>query len=318
MTITQLRYFLEVSKTKNMTQAAINLYVSQSTLSKSIKELEKELDVSLFNRTHKTLSLTYYGEIFLPLATHLIKEMDDLIPSFKKHAGLTISSFTINTYYPNLLTLPLNALNTTSLIDSDQPALMALSPELQDHERLKIISVFKNTNDTINDLLRRLISVAIISTNESCIISHPLIEIQDLGDDDLYLLTPQSYTIPPLEMDFRDLDFSNIAIIGGESYQAMWLKDIVTHLKITDSFGLSMTSFQYQSMVDYSNKAFFLSSYFYKKIKYHPAFDHQKFSFTRLTNDICHRKVYMLYLKESEKRYAPYLESLKTIYHLND
>lgn len=50
MTLTQLEYFLEIARTRSFTEAASNLFVSQSSLSYAIRELENELDVSLFVR----------------------------------------------------------------------------------------------------------------------------------------------------------------------------------------------------------------------------------------------------------------------------
>ena len=50
MNLTQLKYFTEVVKTMNMTKAATKLHIAQPSISRSIRELENELGVSLFIR----------------------------------------------------------------------------------------------------------------------------------------------------------------------------------------------------------------------------------------------------------------------------
>lgn len=64
MTFEQLSYFLAIVKNKTFTAAAEDLYISQSSLSKSIKALEQELDCVLFNRGNKFVELTPAGRIF--------------------------------------------------------------------------------------------------------------------------------------------------------------------------------------------------------------------------------------------------------------
>lgn len=61
MDFKQIEYFLEVAKTENISRAAKNLYVSQSTLSKSIKRLETELGVKLFERNKTGITITNAG-----------------------------------------------------------------------------------------------------------------------------------------------------------------------------------------------------------------------------------------------------------------
>lgn len=57
------KIFYEVAKTKNITDASKNLYVSQPAVSQIIKQLEEKLKVELFIRTQKGVGLTKEGEI---------------------------------------------------------------------------------------------------------------------------------------------------------------------------------------------------------------------------------------------------------------
>ena len=65
MNVLQLRYFITVAQLENVTKAADLLHISQSSLSKNISALEKELSVSLFDRNGKNIALNASGERFL-------------------------------------------------------------------------------------------------------------------------------------------------------------------------------------------------------------------------------------------------------------
>lgn len=64
MTFNQIHYFLTVAEIQSFTQAASVLFVAQSTLSRSIADLESELGVSLLVRQFHSLRLTAAGELF--------------------------------------------------------------------------------------------------------------------------------------------------------------------------------------------------------------------------------------------------------------
>ena len=68
MTIAQIKYFLSVLEHGSFSEAAEEMYISQSSFSKQIKNLETELGVALFLRSNAKVSLTPAGEIFEPHA----------------------------------------------------------------------------------------------------------------------------------------------------------------------------------------------------------------------------------------------------------
>jgi LysR family transcriptional activator of glutamate synthase operon len=72
MEIDYIKEFTILAKTNSYSEAADLLFTSQSTLSKHIMSLEKELGVSLFNRTTKRVSLNEFGKIFLPYAKQML------------------------------------------------------------------------------------------------------------------------------------------------------------------------------------------------------------------------------------------------------
>ena len=88
MQIQQLRYFLEVSNTLNITTAARNLYISQPSLSQQIINLEKELGVPLLIRHSKSVELTNAGEQFALHAKRILGGIEQLSELMQKHSLL--------------------------------------------------------------------------------------------------------------------------------------------------------------------------------------------------------------------------------------
>ena len=76
MKIEQLIQVIEIAKTKSITLAAKNLYMSQSNLSTSIRELEKEMNKQIFVRSNNGTQITPFGEKFLEQAKSIIKQFE--------------------------------------------------------------------------------------------------------------------------------------------------------------------------------------------------------------------------------------------------
>ncbi len=72
MTLDQLRYFIETARTLHFTKAAEQLNISQPSLSYALSQLSKSLGVPLFVKEGIKISLTEYGEAFLPYAESAI------------------------------------------------------------------------------------------------------------------------------------------------------------------------------------------------------------------------------------------------------
>lgn len=75
MTLQQIKCFCVLKEVLHYTKAAQQLYISQSSLSYAISELEKELGVPLFNKNGKEITLSRYGEAFFPYAQNLLNSL---------------------------------------------------------------------------------------------------------------------------------------------------------------------------------------------------------------------------------------------------
>jgi DNA-binding transcriptional LysR family regulator len=74
MTLTQLNYAITVANAKSMNEAARLLYISQPSLSASIRDLEEEIGLELFRRTNRGISLTPEGEEFIGYARQVVEQ----------------------------------------------------------------------------------------------------------------------------------------------------------------------------------------------------------------------------------------------------
>jgi DNA-binding transcriptional LysR family regulator len=110
MEIRQLEFFVEVARQKNFTKAAEHLHVAQPAISKSIKKLEEELGLLLFNRVERKVSLTGEGEVFLNHATLILDQLERAKTEMKELSGLKkgevrigLPSMVGSYYFPGLI-----------------------------------------------------------------------------------------------------------------------------------------------------------------------------------------------------------------------
>lgn len=84
MTIRHLKIFIKVAETQNMTSAASQLYLAQSTVSQAIRELEEHYGTSLFSRLSKRLYITEAGKHLLSYARAVVAKFDQMEYSMRK------------------------------------------------------------------------------------------------------------------------------------------------------------------------------------------------------------------------------------------
>ncbi len=82
MTLQQIYYALTIAETKSMNKAAERLYVSQPSLTSAVRELEKSIGITIFNRTGKGVENTNDGEEFLRYARQLYQQYELLAEKY--------------------------------------------------------------------------------------------------------------------------------------------------------------------------------------------------------------------------------------------
>ena len=74
MTLQQLKYVITAADAGSISKASKLLFISQPSLTNAIKDLEEEMNVSIFNRTNKGISISKEGEIFLGYARQVLEQ----------------------------------------------------------------------------------------------------------------------------------------------------------------------------------------------------------------------------------------------------
>jgi len=95
MELRQLQYFQMVCQLNSITQAAKKLYVTQPSITNSIKNLEKELSCVLFDRSKKQLFPTVEGKAFLKRVDEILRQVDSATAEMKDYQELKKGILTI-------------------------------------------------------------------------------------------------------------------------------------------------------------------------------------------------------------------------------
>lgn len=95
MKLQQLVYAVNVAECGSVTEAARRLYVSQPSVTSSIRDLEREMGVHIFDRTNKGVVMTEEGETFLGYARQVLEQAELLEGKYKK-ATMRVPHFSVS------------------------------------------------------------------------------------------------------------------------------------------------------------------------------------------------------------------------------
>ena len=175
-TLQQLRILKAVATEKNFTKAAEVLYLSQPSLSKQIKTLEKNLDILLINRENNKISLTENGKVFLQYSERILALCEEscraLIDLKNGDRGnLTVgASQTIGTYL--------------------MPRVLALFA--QNYPQIDLKVQVNSTRLIANNVLNREIDIAVVGGEIPYELKKNL-SIKDFVEDELSLIISKSH-----------------------------------------------------------------------------------------------------------------------------
>ena len=88
MTLQQLKYVITIAECGSITSAAKKLLVAQPSLSKSVSELEKEMDINIFFRNNRGIYLSEEGTRFLSYARQVVEQIELLEQQYKKKENI--------------------------------------------------------------------------------------------------------------------------------------------------------------------------------------------------------------------------------------
>lgn len=137
MELRQIRYFLKVAELLNFSEASKALFITQSTLSQQIRQLENEFDTILFERNSHEVSLTEAGQQFMRYARKVMIDVDDCTQKMDDLKNMLTGELNIG------VTFTFSPLLTETVLE-----FMKLYP----HVRL---NVFYKTMSELMDMLQR-------------------------------------------------------------------------------------------------------------------------------------------------------------------
>lgn len=247
MELRQIQYFIEVAKREHVTDAALNLHVAQSAVSRQIFNLESELGVDLFIRDGRNVRLTPIGKVFLDHMEQAVKVIENAkreveeyldpekgvvrigFPSSLAHYTLPTVISAFREKYPEVkFHLKQGSFHdlTDSVVKGDID--MALLGPLPKHEKVKGTILFTEN------------IVALLPTN------HPLAGKRELSlsqlQNDSFILFPQGFVL-------RDLIVNACQQIGFKPQVSFEGEDIDS-IKGLVSAGLGVTLIPEITVVD--------------------------------------------------------------------
>ncbi len=215
-TLQQLRILKAIAKEKNFTKAAKVLYLSQPSLSKQIKTLEKNLDIILINRNNNRISLTENGRIFLQYSERILALCEEscrtLIDLKNGDRGsLTIgASQTIGTYLV--------------------PKIIALFA--QNYPQIDLKVQVNSTRIIINSLLERKIDIAVVG-GKITEKEKKNITVEDFIEDEIYLIISTAHPFTKKKKITKDdLYHLNFITLNSNSTIQKFIDNILIKNKI--------------------------------------------------------------------------------------
>ncbi len=95
LNVVYLNEFIALAETLNFSKAAENLYISQSSLTKHIQTMEKELGIQLFERSTNKVALSNYGRLLLPYALEMTERYDSFLHCLRQYCNQEKSTLTV-------------------------------------------------------------------------------------------------------------------------------------------------------------------------------------------------------------------------------
>ncbi|HOC33839.1 MAG TPA: LysR family transcriptional regulator, partial [Ruminococcus flavefaciens] len=82
MTLQQINYLITISESRSMNKAAEKLFIAQPTLTGAVRDVEKELGIQIFHRTHKGVTTTVEGEAFLEKIKRVYQQYEEVMEEY--------------------------------------------------------------------------------------------------------------------------------------------------------------------------------------------------------------------------------------------
>jgi DNA-binding transcriptional LysR family regulator len=206
-----MKYAVEVAKLGSLNKAAEALLIAQPNISRSIKELEADLGISIFNRSAKGMELTPEGEEFIGYAQSILKQIDEVEMAYKQGSpkkqkfSISVPRACYISHAFSRFSKHLEKGRRADIFYKETNALRAINNILHADYKLGIIRYAAQHDKYFSDMLseKKLYSELVTEFNYRLVMSkhHPLAEKKQVSLEDLY-----PYPMAIFE-DFGDADW---------------------------------------------------------------------------------------------------------------
>lgn len=195
MELRQLRYFVKLAETLNFSTASKELFISQSTLSHQILQMENELQQPLFLRNSHEVILTEAGQALLPLAKETLHSADNCLLRLEELRNLTGGELNIGVTFSfaSIMAETVTAflrVHPQVKVNVTQSTMANLITRLENHE-LDFVLAFKPSapNPRIESKVLFNHRLAAIVNERHALASRSSITFEELQNYDLALTT---------------------------------------------------------------------------------------------------------------------------------
>ena len=199
MRIEQLQAFVEIASSKSINIAADNLYITQPSLSRSLKLLEEELQLTLFERSSDGARLTAAGKTLLPAAQEILHHLD----CFKQQASIlhhaqelpeqnTLRIRTLQTVIDSLLAFAVESMHQTFpatefVIEIADNAVPHQLPDLTNYDLFIGLNFSHSLDSAIAESGMELLpifsdSFSVVVNNQHPLARRNMVDVHDLLD----------------------------------------------------------------------------------------------------------------------------------------
>ncbi len=260
MTKTQILYFVETARQKNITRAANTLFVSQQVVSRQIKKLEEELGFPLFLRNGRSLELTEGGHLLYEFYDQMIRGEKELLARARgvmqvKNATLKIGLLNVSRIYDWIAEASsvFETAETKCMLLTENGSFTELYQKICSGQLDIIITLADESAELPDGIIRQNICEVwpeiIISDRHPAY--HENLTLSDLKDYDIYILSSRfskyalrntlahrreygEDTDPGSIITFDDLASMEMALLNGNGYTISYepyFRNTTGHLK---------------------------------------------------------------------------------------
>lgn len=194
MTLQQLKYIVTAAECGTISEAAKQLFISQPSLTNAIKEIEEEMQISIFHRTNKGITVSNEGDEFLAYARQVLEQANLLEEKYKntkkqsprfsvssQHYSFAVNAFVdvIRTFDRDHYDFTLRETQTYEIIEDVSHLKSEVGILYLSNKNREIIKKFIKQNNLVFQPLFTAKPHVFISS------SHPLAHKKELTLDDL-------------------------------------------------------------------------------------------------------------------------------------